>query len=241
MTCRTRLVITATLTLLLQFAQPIWAQAPATGRPAKHNADFNLAKGHVRSPADRQERTLEAAPNTSGDARPLITANVIHRVFRIKYGQNVGTGFAIDVDGRQYFVTAKHIVAPLVDKGQIEIFANGTWNTLPIQLVGHATDADVSVLTTDRRLTPSDLPLEPTSKGMAYSQEVFFLDFPYNILSQFIFEGSGYPLPLVKKAIVSSFVKVGLYLLDGHNNPGFSGSPVVFARDAGNRGRVLIY
>ena len=36
-----------------------------------------------------------------------------------------------------------------------------------------------------------------------------------------------FPLPLVKKGIVSMF-DGNIILLDGHNNPGFSGGPVVF-------------
>ncbi len=159
---------------------------------------------------------------------PLITANVIHRVFRIRYGQQGGSAFSIDVDGRQYLVTAKHVLAQLLGKNHIEIFANGNWSKLPVELVGHAPDADITVLAADRRLTPSGLPLEPTSEGLAYSQEVFFLGFPYNILSTYIFEGEGYPPPLVKKAIVSSVINSNVFLLDGHNNPGFSGGPVVF-------------
>lgn len=40
-----------------------------------------------------------------------------------------------------------------------------------------------------------------------------------------------FPFPLVKKAIVSAMMtddKKCINLLDGHNNPGFSGGPVVF-------------
>jgi len=36
------------------------------------------------------------------------------------------------------------------------------------------------------------------------------------------------PLPLVKRATISALDQ-GAFLLDGHNNPGFSGGPVVFA------------
>lgn len=158
----------------------------------------------------------------------MITANAIHRVFRIESDSQIGSSFAVDVDGKQYLVTARHLVSALSGTAQVGIFANGAWNAVSAMLVGHAPgDVDISVLAVDRRLTPGDLPLEMTSHGLIYGQDVFFLGFPYNILSKFILGADGYPLPLVKKAIVSSFDK-GFFLLDGHNNPGFSGGPVVF-------------
>ncbi|MGB0071218.1 MAG: hypothetical protein WBQ11_24625 [Isosphaeraceae bacterium] len=95
-------------------------------------------------------------------------------------------------------------------------------------LVGHGPpDIDVSVLATDRRLTPSELPLEPSSEGIVYGQELFFLGFPYGIIGKYLFRPEGYPLPLVKRATLSLF-HGDVYLLDGHNNPRFSGGPVVF-------------
>ena len=42
---------------------------------------------------------------------------------------------------------------------------------------------------------------------------------------------AGFPLPLVKKAAVSALgLEDGPILLDGHNNPGFSGGPVARRR-----------
>ena len=95
-------------------------------------------------------------------------------------------------------------------------------------LVGHGPpDIDVSVLATDRRLTPSELPLEPSSEGIVYGQELFFLGFPYGTIGKYLFRPAGYPLPLVNRATLSLF-HGDVYLLDGHNNPRFSGGPVVF-------------
>jgi hypothetical protein len=66
-----------------------------------------------------------------------------------------------------------------------------------------------------------------TSRGLIYGQDVYFLGFPYGFLGRHSFGRSGYPLPFVKKAVVSLFDGT-TYLLDGHNNPGFSGGPVVW-------------
>lgn len=69
--------------------------------------------------------------------------------------------------------------------------------------------------------------MEPTHKGLTYGQDVYFLGFPYGFLGKYIFGPDGYPLPFVKRATLSLFNGT-VFLLDGHNNPGFSGAPVVF-------------
>jgi hypothetical protein len=133
------------------------------------------------------------------------------------------------VDDRQYLVTAKHVIETLVGDAQIEVYANGGWTALPVKLVGHApAEIDVSAMATNRRMTPGPLPLEPSPDGIFYGQDVYFLGFPYNILSPYLLGTGGFPLPFAKKAILSCFDR-DLVLLDGHNNPGFSGGPVVFA------------
>ena len=46
---------------------------------------------------------------------------------------------------------------------------------------------------------------------------------------------NGFPIPFIKKAIISSFITdasdVTRIYLDGHNNPGFSGGPVVISNN----------
>lgn len=160
----------------------------------------------------------------------MITSNVIHRVFRIKYIGYTGTAFTIDIDGKQYLITAKHLAGEISAQDTIEVLSNNTWVPLQTRLIGHADEAiDISVLATDRRLTPPDLPMIASSDGLIYGQDVFFLGFPHGIQGNIIFGADGYPMPLVKKALVSAMDK-NEYLLDGHNNPGFSGGPVVFRK-----------
>lgn len=170
----------------------------------------------------------------------MITSNVIHRVFRIRHGGSEATGFTLDVDDRQYIVTARHAVETLQDSGVVDIFAHGVWNSSPVRLVGHASgERDISVLALDRQLTPGRLTMEPTSKGVIYGQDVFFLGFPYGLLGKFLLTEDGHPLPLVKKATVSLFQSDEVFLLDGHNNPGFSGGPVVFTTPGINDYKVF--
>lgn len=160
--------------------------------------------------------------------RSMITANFIQRTFRIKCGESVGTGFTIDVDGRQYLVTAKHVVQGFTPVVGIEVFGNNMWTPVASTLVAHGgKDIDVSVLAPAVAMSPPNLPAIASSGGVAYGQDVYFLGFPFGVLSNVLLGDAGHPLPLVKKALMSSFAG-NVYLLDGHNNPGFSGGPVVF-------------
>jgi hypothetical protein len=79
---------------------------------------------------------------------------------------------------------------------------------------------------------PRDLTMEATSAGVVYGQDVHFLGFPYGLLGKYTLTHQGYPHPFVKKATVSLFQSDEIFLLDGHNNPGFSGGPVVFSDHA---------
>lgn len=179
-----------------------------------------------------------AEPEQSGYNVPMITANVLHRVFRIRYGASEGTGFAIDVDGREYLVTAKHEVAGMSGEDRIDVFSNGMWREFPVTLVGHADgEVDVSVIAGNRTLAPLSLPLEPTRDGLTYGQDVYFLGFPYGFLGSYMLGDNGFPLPFVKRATLSLFDGRMLFL-DGHNNPGFSGGPVVFTARGDNAFRV---
>jgi S1-C subfamily serine protease len=160
----------------------------------------------------------------------MVTANFVHRTFRIKCDAAIGTAFTVDADGKQYLLTAKHVVEHFGPDNSLEVFGNGKWSTVPATLVGHADNQlDVSVLAPTTAMSPPNLPVVVSSDGLAYGQDVYFLGFPYGVLSEVILGEAGHPLPLVKKAILSTFAG-SVYLLDGHNNPGFSGGPVIFGR-----------
>lgn len=160
----------------------------------------------------------------------MITANFIHRIFRIRCEDSFGTAFTIDVDGRQYLVTARHVVQAFPFTSGLQIFGKGEWNTTEMRLVGHGNgEIDVSVFASTKPLTPASLPIVASSDGLTYGQEVFFLGFPYGILGNVVLTEHAYHLPMVKRATMSLFAGE-MYLLDGHNNPGFSGGPVLFGQ-----------
>ena len=172
----------------------------------------------------------------------LPTTNILQRTFRISHGDKEGTCFTVDVDDRQYLVTAKHIVQSIGGPCVVKIFHDRTWKDLHAELVGHgAGSIDITVLAPVSQLSPTH-PLHTTPAGLALSQDVFFLGFPYGLANEMGKLNNDFPLPLVKKGIVSAmqFGDVKTLLLDGHNNPGFSGGPVVYQSTTDREGSMTV-
>ena len=165
----------------------------------------------------------------------MITANILNRTFHVSYGGRTGTCFTVDVDDRQYLVTARHVVQSIDGPCIVKILHDRTWKDLPVQLVGHgADDIDITVLAPKQQLSPT-YRVHTTLDGLAIGQDVFFLGFPYGLASELGKLNDDFPLPFIKKAIISALddSKEGrIFFLDGHNNPGFSGGPVVYPRSS---------
>jgi Trypsin-like peptidase domain len=185
--------------------------------------------------------TRPRAPRASGVALALLcffvlpshaqlTTNVYDRVLMIRVGTGYGTGFTLDVDGRQYLVTAKHVVAGLAAEGTLLVYRNDAWMPVQVKVFRSDDPVDIAVLVAPTQLTVS-LPLEATKKGLRYGQDMYFAGFPYQIHSTAPALNGGYPVAFVKKAIMSGEVMengASVILLDGYNNPGFSGGPLLY-------------
>ena len=170
----------------------------------------------------------------------MIVREIIQQVFCLQSMFGSGTGFTVRVDGRQYLVTARHVLdgegeASIPQRATIEFFHAGHWRTVPYELVCSTADPeDIAVLALPQLL--ANFPdIELGTKGLVYGQEVYFLGFPFG------WQGDGavnneYPLPYVKRAIVSmlDFPPSPMLVLDGINNVGFSGGPVAFKNQTGH-------
>jgi len=162
----------------------------------------------------------------------MITTNVFQRVFQIHLGKNLATCFTIDIDNKQYLVTAHHFLENWDGKEQFQIFHDGKFKKLSLQLLGHCDgEIDISVLVAPLQLSPTS-ELEADPGGIMWGQDVYFLGFPYGLYGEIGELNRNFPLPFVKKAILSCVQMEDTFprilFLDGHNNPGFSGGPVVF-------------
>jgi hypothetical protein len=85
---------------------------------------------------------------------------------------------------------------------------------------------DIAALRINHEFPVQHLPCELSMNGVTYGQDVYFLGYPYDMKGNLLLH-YGSDLPFVKKATISCLDKNIIYL-DGHNNPGFSGGPVVF-------------
>lgn len=168
----------------------------------------------------------------------MITTNVLQRTFQISYGKDMGTGFTIDIDDKQYLVTARHVVSGIQQEDTIRIFHDHTWKNLKVETAWISqSKEDIAILIPEVQLSPNH-PLEPSSGGLILGQDVYFCGYPYGLKMEVGYEfNRGFPLPLVKRGTVSSMAP-GPLLIDGINNPGFSGGPVVFSEPGSKEFKV---
>ena len=160
--------------------------------------------------------------NTKGKERPI-----------------TATCFAMNIDNKQYLITAKHFFE-YTDPSNNELWKmvgdtisikyNNKWNNIPIKIVGHGEDKiDISVFVTEKNVSLlggyNNSPEIITE--IWYGDEVYFLGFPHGQEAEV---GYNKPLPILKSAKISAGNQDFLYL-DGHNNSGFSGGPVLFQKD----------
>ena len=173
---------------------------------------------------------------TVAKAEGMVNRAVLERVFSIQMGDKRGSAFTIEVEGRQYLITARHITEPRPKDGLIQVFRESGWLNLPYQQITVLpASVDIAVLALQQQLSPTSLVVTASAGQTFLSQEVFFLGYPFNLAIQGVAVNNGYPLPFVKRGIVAAFQQIGqptgFLIVDGINNPGFSGGPVVDVRN----------
>jgi S1-C subfamily serine protease len=159
-----------------------------------------------------------------------VTANVYQRVLRVETSSGGGSAFTLDHDGTQFLVTAEHVVASQPDAVTMTLGVLGEEQQVTLRrLPGVTGGADIAVFELPERITPADQPVVASFDEIFYTQDVYFLGYPFGL-------GLRRPqlgmLPFVKKGILSASVETDegghLLYVDGLNNPGFSGGPVAF-------------
>lgn len=164
----------------------------------------------------------------------MVPTNILQRTHRILFGNSTGTAFTIDFDSRQYLITAKHVVEGIKQTNIISIQHENQWKEIPCEVVGFGeNNFDIAVLSLPLQISPNH-PLSFSNTDFFLGQDIYFLGYPYGLYGEVEPNlNSHFPIPLVKKGIISSFIfgknnRLDYLLLDGHNNPGFSGGPVFY-------------
>lgn len=170
----------------------------------------------------------------------MVTGEIIQQVFAIRTDAGTGTAFTVRLENKQYIVTARHVLDgdgthAIDDVIRIDFQQGSTWHSVSCAVVGVGdTQFDIAVLAAPQLLARFD-ELALGTDGIVYGQDVYFLGFPFGLQGDVGAVNNGYPLPYVKKAIVSMVNGPGRpnIVLDGINNVGFSGGPVVFRNGSG--------
>lgn len=162
----------------------------------------------------------------------MVPVNILQRTFQVRHNGGTGTAFTLDVAGRQHLISARHVVEGLVPHTAVDIFWNGNWTPNRIGEIWLSdSGADLAVIDLESTLSPSWPITADATSNFTLSERVFFLGFPFGLRTEVNALNNGYPIPFVKTGIISSFAvdteNSALIFLDGHNNPGFSGGPVV--------------
>lgn len=183
-----------------------------------------------------------ASPTLAQSAMP--TSNILTRVLMVESQYGRGSVFSIDVDSREYWITAKHILTgaehppygsvtskavslKLLDPGS----PGENWIPITFSVIDPGADVDIVVLAPPQLLVHDQPPSEPAdSAGQFLGGDCEFLGFPYGGGWRAKINGNSFWMPYVKHCTVSAFTSDDnkFWVLDGINNGGFSGGPVIF-------------
>ena len=168
----------------------------------------------------------------------MIPTEVINRVSEIRWSHNdrtsCGTAFSITLGTRQLMATAAHVVHHYPD-GVMTLGRNG--HAVQPRLLGISTRTDIAIFDAPACIRRDGLPLHAGIGGLTLGQRVYWMGYPLGIDGGLMFPdtkdwcglaGSGIVSGLQVSQKVSPPAATDGFIVDGLNNPGYSGSPVCF-------------
>ncbi len=169
------------------------------------------------------------------NSQDAVPDEILQRTLLIRGPSEQGTAFSIDYKGKLYLVTARHVVAGVPDTNAvIKIRQAGEWKDYQTvrTLYPPSNEADIAVFETKETASqPFSIQMTGETGGPTMGQLVWFLGYPFieGIGSQFT---NGKAAPFIKRGTMSAIVATNpdavLLYIDGFNNPGFSGGPIVY-------------
>lgn len=113
-----------------------------------------------------------------------VTSNVLFRTRLIVAGNSSGTAFTLDVDGRQYLVTAKHVVTGLKPEDFIHIYKEDRLVPMSVKVFRCADPIDIAILIPPAQESV-DYPLPTPDKDSHFfmGQDAYIVGYPYGLSS----------------------------------------------------------
>jgi hypothetical protein len=164
-------------------------------------------------------------------AQDAVPGEILQRTLMIKIGNIYGTAFTIDYHGKLYLVTAKHVVVGLPEtQATVQVRRSGQWTDVHTArtLFPPSRDVDIAVFETEEKASQPFGVTTTGIGGVTMGQQVWFLGYPWGLGSRW----SSGEAPFIKRGTMSAIDAtkadaVVLYI-DGFNNPGFSGGPILY-------------
>jgi hypothetical protein len=163
----------------------------------------------------------------------MITNNIYTRVFRIKVNQKTATAYTVEKNDKQYLVSAAHNFDGVTILSTVDIYHDKKWKSLSVKVVFNSMDkGDTIVMELPFDLSPR-LQIEYGMGSVPLAAPIYFFGFPFGMMTESGDLNRNFPLPFVKGGLLSSMnyeSGVNSIYIDGHNNKGFSGGPVVWVK-----------
>lgn len=187
--------------------------------------------------------------SAQASAQDAVPVEMLRRTMLIHVGDDehgYGTAFQIDYNGKVYVVTARHMVASLPlppdNKTLIHVWQNNRWADLrPVKILFPTSEkVDIAVLETDQKVSkPFEIQPSNGPDAVTFGQQIWFLGYPTALGGESLFK---LPFAFIKRGIMSGVDPspgAALFYIDGFNNPGFSGGPILYWDFASHAYRIL--
>jgi hypothetical protein len=162
-------------------------------------------------------------------AQDAVPGEILNRTIYISYGNEAGTAFKMDYQGTIYLVTAKHVVAGVPQSGAtIRIRQEGEWKDYHTvrTIYPFSPEVDIAIFETEEKLTTPYL--IGATGSVTFGQPVWFVGFPFGGLGT---RWRGGSFAFIKRGTLSAMDSTNpdaiVLYIDGFNNSGFSGGPIV--------------
>jgi hypothetical protein len=200
---------------------------------------------------------LFTKPLRIGDIIP--TSNLFLNIFHFNYKESNEknhfiTSFIIKFESKKYLITAKHIFSAFINSGSIvefNLFLYNKWIKIEKKVFFHNNkNIDIAIIPLDYEISTHYCILGNIGnnelQGLATGQDVYFYGFPFNLSCNYSenINSSSWPndnhFPFIKRGIISGSGNEGnIIYIDGINNHGFSGGPVIFKNYYDNEWHIM--